>query len=141
MREKGFNFLDVTLSCLLLSTLAVLGIVTLDGIADQHHLQAATQSLVADLHQGRIAAIAGNLPCTVQVRADARAYSLTEPGEVPFWRELPRDVRFSQFPTRNVVFYSRGSATPAGTYTLSGPAGQIQVVVAASGRCRWARVM
>jgi hypothetical protein len=140
MRESGFNVLELTISCLLLSSVAVVGVTTLAGIADQQNLQVAAQRLVGDLHQARVAAIAANLPVTIQVRADARAYSVTEPGEVPFWRELPSHVRFSGFPKQNVVFYSRGSATPAGTYTLSGPAGLIQVVVAASGRCRWARV-
>jgi Tfp pilus assembly protein FimT len=113
---------------------------TWNNFSTHHRLQTACESLRADVWRARVAALAGNIPVTVQIREDGQAYSIVEQGETPAWRELPQGVKFTSYPKKNVTFYSRGSITPAGTYTLANTAGVIQVIVAASGRSRWERI-
>ena len=139
MREKGYTLVEVVITCLLVIGAAGYGLNGLDGMARHHYLQAACQGLSSDLSRARVAAISGNLPVTVAIRQDRRAYSVTEPGEKQRWRELPRGVSFASFPKTNLTFYSRGSAVPAATYVMANKAGEIRVVVSASGRVRWSR--
>ena len=138
MREKGYTLIDLVITCLLVISAAGFGLNGLQAMAQHHYLQAARQGLASDLSRARITAIAGNLPVTVRVRADRKAYSVTEPGETLRWRDLPPGVTFAGFPKTHLTFYSRGSAVPAATYVMANQAGgEIRVVVAASGRVRW----
>jgi hypothetical protein len=139
MREEGYTLIDLIITCLLVIGTASLGLTGLQGMIEHHKLQAACQGMVSDLSRARVTAIAANLPVTVKIRKDRRAYSVTELGEAVRWRELPAGVAFSGGPKTELTFHSRGSATPAATYALLGRAGEISVIVSASGRLRWTR--
>ncbi|RPJ52605.1 MAG: hypothetical protein EHM23_32590 [Acidobacteria bacterium] len=140
MHERGFSLVDILITCMLIATVLTVGLSSWGNFSAHHKLQNACDSLMSDLWRARVASLAGNLPVSVQVRSDGSAYSVVESGEPSAWRELPSGVRFSQFPTKNVTFYPRGSAVPGGTYILSNPSGTLQVIVAASGRVRWQRI-
>lgn len=140
MHEKGFTLVDIMVTCLLVGTVATVGLSSWNNFSAHHHLQTACQSLMSDLWRARVASLAGNLPVSIEVRNDRSAYSVVELGETPAWRELPAGVTFSDCPKTKVTFYSRGSVVPGGTYTLTNSSGDLQVVVAGGGRVRWQRI-
>lgn len=139
MREKGYTLVELMITCLLMVSAAGYGLESFRAMADHHTLQAACQGLASDLSRARTVAISSNLPVTIKIRDDKKAYSVTEPGESVRWRSLPEGASFSAAPNKNVTFYSRGGASPAGAYAISNRAGEIRVVVSASGRVRWTR--
>ncbi|RPI20874.1 MAG: hypothetical protein EHM61_26105 [Acidobacteria bacterium] len=140
MNERGFSLVDIMVTCLLVGTILGLGLNSWEAFSTHHRLQTACQSLMSDVWRARVAALAGNIPVSIEVRADRKAYSVVEAGETAVWRDLPVGVTFVDCPKTRITFYSRGSVVPGGTYTLANPSGTLQVFVAASGRSRWERI-
>jgi Tfp pilus assembly protein FimT len=140
MHERGLSLVDVMITCLLVGTIVTVGLTSWGNFSTHHRLQNACETLMSDLWRARVASLAGNLPVSIEVRDDGRAYSVVEAGEKPAWKPLPSGVTFGECPKTSVTFYPRGSVVPAGSYILSNSSGAVQVIVAASGRFRWERV-
>ena len=137
MNERGTSYLEVTITCMLLAIFAGLGITSLSGFQRAADLKAAGQIMVSDLNRARIRAISSNLPVSIIVRPDRLAYAVQETGDAIEWRVFPTGVQFATAPARPVVFYSRGGAAPAGSFTVANSSGRIRIVVSVSGRVRW----
>ncbi|MFQ5741804.1 MAG: GspH/FimT family pseudopilin [Acidobacteriota bacterium] len=141
MNGKGFGLFDLVVTSFLILVLAGFGVGYLEQIGEQHRLQLASQSLLSTLSMARGLSIAKNLGVEVRIHPDRSQYALLPVDtEEELWRQFPRGVELTQFPDPPITFYSRGTATPSGTFTLVNSAGTMQVVVALSGRARWERV-
>ena len=137
---RGFNLLEVTLWCLLTGTLSTVGLSVGEGIRDQQRLHLAGESLVSTVLAARFDAMTKNLALQIRVHPDRNQFTVALKNDEPdLWQSLPRGVVFSKIPSRPITFFSRGSAAPAGTFTLENKRGQIQVIVSLSGRVRWKR--
>ena len=137
---RGFQLLDLMLTCLLIALLAGLTVPFLKSLSEAHQRQAACDMLVSALSKARALALSENLP--VEFHADPAgrfALKVRQRDGPLIWRRLPPGVQFERLPRNPVTFHSRGTAAPAGSFRLSGPEGGIRVVVAVSGRIRWSR--
>ncbi len=138
---RGYSLLEVMLVCALIGSGSTLGLSILNGIAEQHRLQLAGESFLSALMAARFQAVAKNLAIQVLVHASGKKFGVAvKDSEPQFWQELPTGVEFSKTPRKPPHFYSRGYASPAGTFILENSRGQIRVVVSLSGRVRWERV-
>lgn len=141
MQCRGFQMMELTLVCALISLTATWGIGHLQEIREQQRLETACQSFLTRVSSARTLAVTRNLPIQVRIHPDRKRYSMSSVDEEPVdWIQLPRGVRFSQFPRLPVTFRSRGTATPAGSFTIASYRGEVQVIVAVSGRIRWRRL-
>lgn len=141
MNAKGFNLFEAMLVCSLVGLLSTLALPLLDGTVEQARLHRATHAFVSALSTARYQAVAKNAAIRIHVSTGRKQFALAEKGEVPrLWQELPRGTQFSSIPTSSPTFYSRGTASPGGSYILSNSAGQIRVVISPTGRVRWERI-
>lgn len=138
---KGYNLLEVVLWCALIAVLSGVSASFVKGITEQQKLHFAGESFLSTVAAGRFEAVAKNLAIQVRVHPDLRQFALAiKDQEPPFWRSLPSGVKFSKIPTRAPTFYSRGYASPAGSFILKNSRGHIRVIVSVSGRIRWERI-
>ncbi len=137
---RGYSLLEVTLVCALIGSGSTLGLSILNGIAEQHRLHLAGESFLSTVMAARFQAVAKNLAIQVLVHASGKKFGVAVKDSEPrFWQDLPAGVKFSKTPRKPPRFYSRGYASPAGTFILENSRGQIRVVVSLSGRVRWER--
>jgi len=137
---RGYSLLEVMLVCALIGSGSTLGLSILNGIAEQHRLHLAGESFLSAVMAARFQAVAKNLAIQVRVHASGKKFGIAVKGSEPqFWQDLPAGVEFSKTPRKPPGFYSRGYASPAGTFILENSRGQIRVVVSLSGRVRWER--
>lgn len=140
MRAKGYTLFEITLWCLLMGTLSTVGLSVGEGIRDQQRLHLAGESLVSAVSAARFDAMTKNLALQIRVHPERNQFTVALKDDEPdLWQNLPRGVVFSKIPSRPITFFSRGSAAPAGSFTLENQRGQIQVIVSLSGRVRWKR--
>ena len=138
---RGYSLLEVMLVCALIGSGSTLGLSVLDGIAKQHRLHLAGESFLSAVMAARFQAVARNLATEVRVHASRKKFGLAVTDSEPqFWQDLPAGVEFSKTPRKPPRFYSRGYASPAGTFVLENNSGRIRVIVSLSGRVRWERV-
>lgn len=137
---RGFQLLDLMLTCLVIAVLAGLSAPFLQGLTEAQKSGAACDLLVSTVSKARALAIAENLPVQLVAEPSGRFGLQVRGRDSPvIWRRLPEGVRFRRLPRNPVTFHSRGTAAPSGSYELEGPAGGMRVVVAVSGRIRWSR--
>ena len=138
---RGYSLLEVMLVCALIGSGSTLGLSILNGIAEQHRLHLAGESFSSAVMAARFRAVAKNLATQVRVHTSRRKFGVAVTDSEPqFWQDLPTGVEFSKIPRKPPRFYSRGFASPAGTFILENSRGRIRVVVSLSGRVRWERV-
>lgn len=137
MNERGVSYVEVLITCMILAVFAGVGFTSMTAFRRAADLQASCEIMISDLNRARIRAISSNLPVSIIVRPDRQAYAVVEAGDPVRWRVFPSGVRLTSFPSRPVVFYSRGGATPAGSFTVANASGQLRIVVSAFGRVRW----
>jgi prepilin-type N-terminal cleavage/methylation domain-containing protein len=146
MTSRGFMLMELMVVLAIGSALAALVAPTLFGYAKTAALQAAARELATSINLGRHLAISRNTTVCVEV-ASATSIRLRTGGcGGAAWTGPGTDASgaiaisnagvLHVSTTANVVFTSLGAASPAGTYTLTGPAGAgaRSVVVAATGR-------
>jgi hypothetical protein len=137
---KGYSLFEVTLWCILTGMLSTTVITVVEGIRDQQGLQMAGESFVSAVSVARFEAMTKNLAVQIRVHPGRSQFSMALGRDKPhLWVNLPRGVSFSKVPSKPITFFSRGNVAPAGTFTLTNERGQIQVIVALSGRIRWKR--
>ncbi len=137
---RGYSLLEVMLVCALIGSGSTLGLSILNGITEQHRLHLAGESFLSAVMAARFQAVAKNLAIQVRVHASGKKFGVAvKDSEPQFWQDLPAGVEFSKKPRKPPRFYSRGYASPAGTFILENSRGQIRVVVSLSGRVRWER--
>ncbi len=137
---RGYSLLEVMLVCGLIGTGSTLGLSISNGIAEQHRLHLAGESFLSAVMAARFQAVAKNLAIQIRVHTNGRKFGVAVKNTEPsFWQDLPSGVEFSKTPRKSPTFYSRGYASPAGTFILENSRGQIRVVVSLSGRVRWER--
>lgn len=137
-RETGLTLIEVLILLSLSAILAGLGVSALSHLQRYVRLERACREFTSSLEEARRRAVGGNLPMEVAISLGANAYGLALPGEAPDgWRPLPTGVYFSSMPRRAVTFYTRGSAVPAGSYTLHLRDTSVRIVISAAGRVRW----
>lgn len=140
MNERGFELVDLMLALALLGLFSITGLVSFRGIAREQALQQASQSFVQTLGAARLRSLSEGTSYQVLVSPDSRGFAVVWKGADPArWTRLDRPVFFSRIPRRPVVFYSRGGASPAGSYVLSNGRHKVRVVVSLNGRVRWER--
>ncbi len=138
---RGYSLLEVMLVCALIGSGSTLGLSILNGIAEQHRLHLAGESFSSAVMAARFQAVGRNLATEVRVHASRKKFGLAVTDSEPhFWQDLPTGVEFSKIPRKPPRFYSRGYASPAGTFILENSRGRIRVIVSLSGRVRWERV-
>jgi len=139
MKEhRGFTLMEILLTLTLVTTLSLGLYPVSQSIASQQRLRLARESFLAGISSARFRALAGNLSMRVVIHDNLHEFAFTLTHSAPSeWQTLPPGVRFLKVPRRNVTFYSRGYAAPAGTFVLENASGRILVVVSASGRVRW----
>lgn len=141
VNAKGYQLFEVMLVCSLLGLLSTVFIPLLDKIAAEDKLHASSQVFRSTLLNARSQAVAKNSALRVHVHQDGKRFAIARRGEEPaMWRALPKGVQFSRIPANLPTFYSRGTASPAGSFVLSNGAGQILIVISVSGRVRWERL-
>ncbi len=141
MRSKGYQLFELMLVCSLLVSLSTLFLPFLDGIADQERLHGAGQAFRSAVATARYQSVAQNRAIRICIHEDRKRFATAEGEQEPaLWQELGRGVTFSSIPARLPTFYSRGTASPGGSFVLTNPAGQIRIVVSVSGRIRWERL-
>ena len=137
---RGYSLLEVMLVCALIGSGSTLGLSTLNGITEQHRLHLAGESFLSAVMAARFQAVAKNLATQVLVHARGTKFGVAvKDSEPQFWQDLPSGVEFSKIPRKPPTFYSRGYASPAGTFILENSRGQVRVIVSVSGRVRWER--
>ncbi len=128
------------LVCALIGSGSTLGLSILNGIAEQHRLHLAGESFLSAVMAARFQAVTKNLAIQVRVHANGTQFGVAvKDSEPQFWQDLPSGVEFSKIPRKPPTFYSRGYASPAGTFILENSRGQVRVIVSVSGRVRWER--
>jgi prepilin-type N-terminal cleavage/methylation domain-containing protein len=142
--HRGFTLTEIAIViAILMLTAGILFPVSLRGMREMS-LQYATQSFAGELMRARLLALNENAPIVVLVAPQKRSFQLASAVDRTCARGperfLDHRVVFSQIPSREVIFHPWGTAAPAGSYTLSGAAGQMSVVVSITGRVRIARV-
>ncbi len=138
---RGYSLLEMMLVCALIGSGSTLGLSILNGIAEQHRLHLAGESFSSAVMAARFQAVARNLATEVRIHKGRRKFGLAvKDSEPQFWQDLPAGVEFSKMPRKPPRFYSRGYASPAGTFILENSRGRIRVIVSLSGRVRWERV-
>ena len=138
---RGYTLLEVMLVCALIGSGSTLGLSVVNGIAEQHRLHLAGESFLSTVIAARFQAVAKNLAVQIRVHESHRKFGVAvKDSEPQFWQDLPAGVEFSKTPRKPPRFYSRGYASPAGTFILENSSGQIRVIVSLSGRVRWERV-
>ena len=141
MSARGYQLFEVMLVCSLLGLLSTLFVPMLQGIADQEKLHAASQMFRSTILNARSQAIAKNSALRIRIHQDRRKFAIASRGKEPtLWRDLPGGVEFSRIPRSLPTFYSRGTASPAGSFILSNNCGRIVIVISVSGRVRWERL-
>jgi hypothetical protein len=131
----------MVLVCALIGSGSTLGLSVLKKIAEQHRLHLAGESFSSAVMAARSQAVAKNLATQVRVHRSRRKFGLAmKDSEPQSWQDLPAGVEFSKVPRKPPRFYSRGYASPAGTFLLENSRGRIRVIVSLSGRVRWERV-
>lgn len=141
MNCRGFQMLELTLICVLVALTTTWGIGQLSETREQYRLESACQNFLTRASSARNLSMTRNAAIQVRIHPDRRRYAMTPEGQEPgTWISLPEGVRFSQFPRSVVTFRSRGTATPGGSFTISSYRGNLQVIVAVSGRIRWRRI-
>jgi type II secretory pathway pseudopilin PulG len=137
--QKGFQLLELSIVLLLVGLSAGLAVQGFVGITDHYDLEVARRQFVSDLSKARALSMSRNLAIEVLVNPNSSGYALhpAKGASSPMWTSLPEGVAISASPSLPVTFRSRGSVSPAGSYTLLGSAGEIRVIVAVSGRIRW----
>jgi Tfp pilus assembly protein FimT len=134
---RGYSLLEVMLVCALIGSGSTLGLSILNEIA----VHLAGESFSSAVMAARFQAVAKNLATLVRVHPSRRKFGLAvKDSEPQFWQDLPTGVEFSKIPRMPPRFYSRGYASPAGTFILENSRGRIRVIVSLSGRVRWERV-
>jgi len=141
---RGFGLIEIVVALSVLMVLAWLAVPSLIGYWREATLRAAATELASAVGHGRLLAIALNAPVCVSVargvvrfgRASDAACSgapLVAPGAHAI--RLAGGALVSDAPPE-LVWNHLGSATPAGSYTVTDPASgrARRVVVAASGR-------
>lgn len=141
MDARGYQLVEGMLVCSLLGLLSSFALPAFRGLGDHHRLQAASQLFLSTVAGARFEALAKNTAVQVQVHADRQRFAKALRSRVPaLWHDLPGGVQFSSVPNTPVAFYSRGTASPGGTFILENASGRIRVVIASSGRLRWERL-
>ncbi len=138
---RGYSLLEVMLVCALIGSGSTLGLSVLNEIAEQHRIHLAGESFSSAVMAARFQAVSKNLAILVRVHPSRRKFGLAVTDSEPqFWQDLPTGVEFSKIPRKPPRFYSRGYASPAGTFILENSRGRIRVIVSLSGRVRWERI-
>ncbi|MDA2929210.1 GspH/FimT family pseudopilin [Acidobacteria bacterium AH-259-O06] len=138
---RGYNLLEVILVCGLVGSVSTIGLSSLQGMGEQQRLHVAAESLLSTVTGARFQAVSKNLAIQVLVHADHRKFAVVVKNEeAAIWQSLPRGVTFSRVPRKPPTFYSRGFASPGGTFTLTNRCGRIRVIISLSGRVRWERI-
>lgn len=141
MNAKGYQLFELLLACSLIGFLSTISLAVLNGVADQQRLHAAAHTFVSALTKGRSHALAKNAAVRVYVNENRKSFALAGRSETPVqWQDLPQGVEFSSIPSNLPTFYSRGTASPGGSFVLANRRGQIRVVVSLTGRIRWERI-
>ena len=136
----GYQLLEVMLTCLFIGFLSSLALPAFQQVRDHWRLSQGSRLFLTLLEEGRTAAIGRNVTVQIRVSHDGGRMAITPEGEDPgHWLTLPRGVLVVRRPNREVAFYSRGTAAPAGTFILGNAAGEIRIVISPAGRIRWER--
>lgn len=137
---RGYQLLEVTLTCLLIGFLASLVWPSYQQVRDHWRLSQGSHLFLSLLEQGRMEAVGRNLTVQIRISTDAgRATIAPEGDEAGHWLTLPRGVQIVRKPNRDISFHSRGTAAPGGTFILGNSAGKIRIVISPAGRIRWQR--
>lgn len=136
----GYQLLEVTLTCLIIGFLASLTLPAYQQVRDHWTLSQGSHLFLSLLEQGRTAAIGRNLTVQVRISADGRRAAIAAKGEeTEHWLALPTGVVVTRKPHKEISFHSRGTASPAGSFSLSNPSGEVRIVISLAGRIRWQR--
>ncbi|MFQ5928747.1 MAG: GspH/FimT family pseudopilin [Acidobacteriota bacterium] len=138
---RGYNLLEVILVCGLVGSVSTIGLSSLQGMGEQQRLHVAAESFLSTVTGARFQAVSKNLAVRVLVHTDHRKFAVVVNNEeAAIWQSLPSGVTFSRVPRKPPTFYSRGFASPGGTFTLTNRCGRIRVIISLSGRARWERI-
>ena len=97
--------------------------------------------LVPNFLRFELRAVGFNYPISVEVSDSMDQFGFVGRGDITIcWIPLPTGVRFTQIPKKQITFYPRGNAAPAGTFHLENSRGSVKVIVAVSGRVRWEKL-
>lgn len=136
----GYQLLEVTLTCLLIGFLASMAWPSYRQVRDHWRLSQGSQLFLSLVEQARTAAVGRNLTVQIRVSDDGGRTTMAPAGEeAEHWLTLPRGVLAVRRPKREVSFFSRGTAAPAGTFVLGNAAGKVRIVISPAGRIRWKR--
>lgn len=139
--HRGFTLPELALVCGIMALTSTLGFSWLAGILGQQRLQLAADSFLSTAISARYQAVTKNLATQIRVHPDLQQFAVAAKDQPPLlWQKLPKGVAFSQIPSRSPTFYSRGFASPAGTFILSSGHGSVRIVISLSGRVRWQRI-
>lgn len=134
----GYSLPEVLMALAIGSALMVMALPNMFELYHRYTLWTAAYELANELQNARMMAVAANT--SIGLRCDARtgAYQLIEATGAPVAVEhyLPRGVRFEHLPRTPLWFHSRGTAAPAGTFTLAEVIGRARVIVSVAGRIR-----
>jgi hypothetical protein len=103
-------------------------------------LRTSVHEFARELHRARLLAIARGAAVRMEVDDGENRYRLIaadDPsGLLGAEHHTAEGIRFDALPARPLTFHPWGSASPAGSYVLSGSVAKIKVVVSLAGRLR-----
>lgn len=141
MNSKGYQLLELMMVCSLLGFLSTTGLPLLQGIAEQEKLHAAGQAFRSAVAAARSQAIAKNSAVRIYIHKDRKSFATAGRDDQPnLWQNLPDGVEFSSLPTNLPTFYSRGTASPGGSFILRNSRGELSIIISLTGRTRWERI-
>jgi hypothetical protein len=137
---RGLSIYELMLATALIAIIAA-GIVpfsvqTLRWI----RLRTSVHDFVRELHRARLLAIACGTPVRMEVNEIDSSYRLVSTssalGPVGVEYHNAEGILFQSLPSRPLIFHPWGTASPAGSYVISGSVGRIRIVVSLTGRLR-----
>jgi len=138
---KGFQLIELMIVCLIFFTIAGIGAGTVWNWIEAYRLENAFRLFSSQISEIRTLAIGLNFPITIEISDTRHKFGFAgRTEETLVWLSLPRGVKFTETPTKQVTFYPRGNAVPGGSYYLENLKGCVKIVVAPSGRIRWERL-
>jgi len=137
---RGLSIYELVLATALV-TMAAAGIVPFSVQSLRWiRLRSSVHDFVRELHRARLLAIAYGTPIRMDVSGTNSSYRLVSTssalGPVGAEYHNAEGVRFQSLPARPLTFHPWGTASPAGSYVISGSVGRIRIVVSLTGRLR-----
>lgn len=138
--KAGFTLVELVFAAAFGSAVLVSAVPQLNRMQQAWALWGGARLVETSLQWGRMYAVTANTSVAFQVSGDGRRYCWVDPASGSEYEEtvryLPPQVSISDKPARDLRFFQKGNAAPAGTFVIQGEAGTWRVIVNPAGRIR-----